>query len=150
MRPIYVREFMDHIVFVSRVRRELDRLLAGDRTMIVRGSLGKRMPYGRVSPGDTLFFAAGSSRITVRAIAAVQNVLDTPRLAGAEASRLLEQHGAGLQLSDAEADRWSRQKYLTLIEIADLSPVVPFSIAARGSGEADDWLAVDDIDEVIE
>jgi hypothetical protein len=138
---------MDHVVFVSRAYREMDRLLSGDRTMIVRGSLGRRLPYGKVGPGDMLFFATGNGRNVVKATAGVQNVLETQMLSGGEASALLERYKGQLSLADAEADKWSRKKYLTLVEIDRVSPVVPFTIDARG--DEDDWLALDDIDVII-
>jgi hypothetical protein len=138
---------MDHVVFVSRAFREMDRLLSGDRTMIIRGSLGRRLPYGKVGPGDTLFFATGNGRNVVKATAGVQHVLEAQKLSEEEASALLERYKGQLSLADAEADKWSRKKYLTLVEIDRVSPVVPFTIDARG--DEDDWLALDDIDAVI-
>ncbi len=142
---------MDHVVYVSRSLKELDRLFAGDRTMLVRGSFGKKTPYGKVRKGDRLFFATGnSSRNVVKAAAAAGDVYDSQKLAGIEPECLLAEHAGALQLSDGEMAKWSVKKFLTLIELKDLSPIVPFTIAARGSGEADDWIVLDNIDEVIE
>ena len=142
---------MDHVVYVSRAAKELDRLLSGDRTMLVRGSFGKKVPYGRVSEGDRLFFATGnSSRNVVKAKAEASSVFDSPKLSGGESECLLADHEDRLQLSEVEMGKWSDKRFLTLIGIADLSPVVPFTIAARGSGEDDDWIVLDNIDEIIE
>jgi len=141
---------MDHVVYVSRATKELDNLFAGERTMLVRGSTGKKMPYGRVQPGDSLFFATGYGRTVVKAKAAVSSVFDSPKLTGVEPECLLADHADRLLLNDVEMGKWSGKRFLTLIGLADFSPVVPFTIAARGNGDADDWLAVDDIDEIIE
>ncbi len=46
--------------------------------------------------------------------------------------------------------KWSVKKYLTLIELEEINPVVPFTIAARGNGDDDDWIVLDNIDEIIE
>jgi hypothetical protein len=141
---------MDHVVYVSRATKELDRLMTGDRTMLVRGSLGKKMPYGRVSEGDRLFFATGNGRNVVKAKAEVSSVFDSPKLADIEPECLLADHAERLQLSDVEMGKWSGKRFLTLIGLADFSPIVPFTIAARGSGEDDDWIVLENIDEVIE
>ena len=142
---------MDHVVYVSRAARELDRLLSGSRTMLVRGSHGKKAPYGQVSEGDRLFFATGnSSRNVVKAAAAVDSVFDSPKLSGLEPECLLAGNAGRLQLCDVEMGKWSGKRFLTLIGLADVGPVVPFTIAARGSGEDGDWIVLDDIDEVIE
>ncbi len=51
--------------------------------MLVRGSLGKKLPYGKVSVGDRLFFATGnSSRNVVKAAASAGDVFDSPKLTG--------------------------------------------------------------------
>jgi hypothetical protein len=47
---------MDHVVYVDAQADELRRLLDGSKTMIVRGAAGRKLPYGRVSAGDRLYF----------------------------------------------------------------------------------------------
>jgi hypothetical protein len=112
---------MDHVVYVSRSLKELDRLVTGNRTMLVRGSIAKKTPYGKVRTGDRLFFATGnSSRNVVKAAAAAGGVYDSPRLAGIEPECLLAEHAGELQLSDVEMAKWSVKKFLTLIELKDL------------------------------
>ena len=118
--------------------------------MLVRGSLGKKLPYGRVSEGDRLFFATGSGRNVVKAKAGVSSVFDSPKLSGIEPECLLAEHAEQLLLSDIEMGKWSGKRFLTMIGLADFSPVVPFTIAARGNGDADDWIVLDNIDEIIE
>ena len=141
---------MDHVVYVTRASRELEGLLNGGRSAILRGSLAKKVPYGRVAEGDRLFFATGNGRNVVKAAAAAIGVHDSPKLSGIEPECLIAEHMDKLRLTDAEMDKWSRKRYLTLIGIADVSPVVPFTIAAHGSGEGDDWIVLDNIDEIIE
>ena len=142
---------MDHVVYVSRSFKELDKLIAGGRSMLVRGSIGKKLPYGKVSAGDRLFFATGnSSRNVVKAAASAGDVFDSPKLTGIEPECLLADHAGKLQLSDVEMAKWSVKKYLTLIELEEINPVVPFTIAARGNGDDDDWIMLDNIDEIIE
>ncbi len=142
---------MDHVIYVSRSLKEHDRLIGGDRTMLVRGSFAKKAPYGKVRTGDRLFFATGnSSRNVVKAAAAAGDVIDSPKLTGIEPECLLAEHAGELQLSDVEMAKWSVKKFLTLVELKDLSPIVPFTISARGNGEADDWIVLGNIDEVIE
>ena len=96
--------------------------------MLVRGSLGKKLPYGQVSVGDRLFFATGNStRNVVKASASAGDVFDSPKLTGIEPECLLADHASQLQLSDVEMAKWSVKKYLTLIELEDINPVVPFT-----------------------
>ena len=141
---------MDHIVFVTRSSAELKELLAGERQAIVRGSLGKRAPYGKVSAGDMLFFATGNGTNRVKATAVVSDVYDSPKLTPDENESFLGGHDEKLQLSIDEKTKLSKKKYLTLIDVADVNPVVPFTVSAYGSGEDDDWEILDNIDSVIQ
>ena len=140
---------MDHIVYVHRASQEMDGLLNGGRSTIVRGSAGKKVPYGRIRAGDRLFFATGNGRTVVKAAAAVGRVYDSPRLSGVEPECLIAEHIDRLRLTAPELDRWSQKKFLTLIDVTGFRPIVPFTIAARGRDE-DDWLVLDDIDDIIE
>ena len=66
---------MDHVVYVDTKARELETLLAGEKTMIVRGATGRKLPYGRVQAKDRLFFIHNKGDGMVRASARVSDVL---------------------------------------------------------------------------
>lgn len=40
---------MDHIVYLDAKARELEKLLDGKKTMIIRGATGRKLPHGRVN-----------------------------------------------------------------------------------------------------
>jgi hypothetical protein len=42
---------MDHVVYVNAKTKELEKLLEGKKTMIIRGAAGRKLPHGRVSKG---------------------------------------------------------------------------------------------------
>ena len=46
---------MDHVVYVDAKANEMERLLSGEKSMIIRGAAGRKMPHGRVESGDTLY-----------------------------------------------------------------------------------------------
>lgn len=37
---------MDHIVYLNRKAKELENLKSGTKTMIIRGAMGRKLPYG--------------------------------------------------------------------------------------------------------
>jgi hypothetical protein len=39
---------MDHIVYLDARAKELENLENGNKTMIVRGAMGRKLPYGKV------------------------------------------------------------------------------------------------------
>ena len=58
---------MDHVVFVDPKAEELEKLIAGTKTAILRGATGRKMPYGRVNPGDSLYLMRNNGEGLVRA-----------------------------------------------------------------------------------
>ena len=47
---------MDHIVYLDAKAKELENLVKGNKSMIIRGANGRKIPYGRVNEGDILYF----------------------------------------------------------------------------------------------
>jgi len=47
---------MDHVVYLDAQAKELENLLSGSKTMIIRGATGRKLPHGRVDSGDMLYF----------------------------------------------------------------------------------------------
>jgi hypothetical protein len=136
---------MDHVVYLDASAGELDKLLSGQKTAILRGATGRKMPYGRVNPGDVLYFLKNDAEGLVRASAIVKSVLNTPALSAAESAQLVEQYQAELQFTPKQITRWSGKRYLVLIEVEQTAPVEPFGIDKSSYGNMDDWLPVGDI-----
>jgi len=139
---------MDHVVYVDAKAGELEKLLAGTKKMVVRGATGRKLPYGRVKPGDRLFFIRNSGDGMVRARAVAASVFNSEKLSEAESCQLIDANQEVLQLSPVEIKRWAGKRYLVLIEVSDVSPLEPIEIDRSGYGNMDDWLPVGDIESV--
>src|SRR5512139_2561218 len=108
---------MDHVVYVEAKAHELEKLLAGEKTMIVRGATGRKLPYGRVQPGDCLFFIENNGDGIVRASATVKHVLNSEKLSEEQSVELLKSSQSKLNLTPEQTRRWSSKRYLVLIEV---------------------------------
>jgi hypothetical protein len=139
---------MDHVVYVDSKVRELDKLLAGEKTMIVRGAAGRKLPYGRVQPGDRLFFIQNKGDGMVRGSAYVSEVLNSEKLTGEQSAALLQANQSKLQLTPEQIERWSGKRYLVLITLKDVQAVEVFAIDRSEYGNMDDWLPVEEIEKV--
>ena len=143
-----MEDSMDHVVYVDTKARELEKLLAGEKTMIVRGATGRKLPYGRVQPNDRLFFIQNKDDGMVRADAVVREVLNSEKLTEEQSSGLLQANQSKLQLTPEQVKRWSGKRYLVLIEVANIQPLEPFAIDRSAYGNMDDWLPVEKIENV--
>lgn len=139
---------MDHVVYVDAKARELEALLAGEKSMIVRGAAGRKLPYGRVQPNDRLFFIQNNGDGMVRACALVSQVFQTEKLSVEQSVQLLQSHQPKLRLTPEQIGRWAGKRYLVLIEIASVQAVQPFAIDRSQYGNMDDWLLVEGIENV--
>lgn len=139
---------MDHVVYVDAKARELEKLLAGEKTMIVRGATGRKLPYGRVEPGDCLFFIVNNGEGIVRASATVNTVFNSDKLSEEQSAALLKSSQSKLKLTPEQTKRWSGKRYLVLIEVTQAQAIDPFAIDRSTYGNMDDWLLVENIENV--
>lgn len=139
---------MDHVVYVDAKDGELEKLLSGSKTMLIRGAAGRKLPHGRVHAGDRLFFIRNSADGLVRASAQVCGAFHSEKLSLEESRNLVEENQARLQLGPELAKRWSEKRYLVLIEVQDVTALEPFAIDRSAYGNMDDWLPVGDIETV--
>ncbi|HEX2978704.1 MAG TPA: hypothetical protein VHO48_00420 [Anaerolineaceae bacterium] len=139
---------MDHVVYLDAKAKELEKIAAGAKTMIVRGAAGRKLPHGRVFPGDTLYFINNNGEGLIRASAKVKTTVHSEKLSEAEALVLLNANQEKLQLSEAQRQRWNGKRFLVLVEINEFTPLQPFPIDKSNYGSMDDWLPVGEIDKV--
>mgnify|MGYP005831996823 CR=1 FL=1 len=141
---------MDHLVYPDRSIKELEKIVNGSRSMIIRASAGKKVPYGKVNTGDRLFFVVNGSKGMVRAMADVHSVFQSEKMAEEELKSLIDQNMDRLQLTDKEIETCAGKKYAVLIEMGNVTPIVPFSISDRVHATIGDWVVVEDIDAITE
>lgn len=139
---------MDHVVYTDFRAGEMALLLSGNKKMIIRGATGRKLPYGRVSRGDLLYFINNNAESLVRAKGIVMNVINSEKMTESESRDFITSHQEMLLLTDAQLARWSGKRYIVLIEVSDVTETAPFGIDKSGYGNMDDWLPVGDIESV--
>lgn len=139
---------MDHVVYLDASAKELELLLSGQKTMIIRGATGRKIPYGRVDQGDVLYFINNNAEGLILARAKVVSVFNSDKMTEVESAKLIENHQDKLQLTKKQFERWAGKRYLVLIEVSEVEVVEPFRIDKSNYGNMDDWLPVQIIDNV--
>jgi hypothetical protein len=119
---------MDHVVYLDFRSNELDNIKSGKKTMIIRGAMGRKMPYGRVNVNDTLYFPENKGDGLIKGKAIVEDVLNTEKLTKEQSFEIVEQHQEKLLLGEALKKRFAGKKYLVLISIRSFEPLIPFRI----------------------
>ncbi len=127
---------MDHIVLLEAESRELDWMQRGLKTMLARGLMDRRPPYGQVREGDTLYLVPDDEGV-VKAKATVKKVINSRTLTPEESAELIASNQGALQLTADQVKRLVGKRYLVLVEVAGFEAVEPHPVDR--SGHTDDW-----------
>jgi hypothetical protein len=140
---------MDHVVYLDAKAKELENLVNGNKSMILRGAAGRKIPHGRVYKGDILYFINNNGEGEVKAKGVVSQVISSGKLSVEESFETIIRHQDKLQLPDKQFEKFAGKRYLVLIGLDDISEVAPFRIDKSNFTSMDDWLAVGRIEEVL-
>ncbi len=140
---------MVHLVYCDNAgkagERVLDKIIAGTKTMVVRGAAGRKIPHSRVFEGELLYFMEkGTAKIT--ATAKVKKVQNYVKLTEEETTRILEESRDKLNLTDKQMLRWHK-KCLCFVEFEEVQKIEPLDFDHQGN--MDDWLIIEKIEDVV-
>lgn len=136
---------MVHLVYCDDKTKELNKILDGSKTMVIRGAAGRKIPHSRVFAGEELYFMEkGSKKITAKA--KVKDVQNFVKLADDEITRTIDGNNDKLQLTDKQKERWHK-KCLCLVEFENAEEITPLDFDHQGN--MDDWLIIDKIEDVV-
>ncbi len=139
---------MDHIVYLDAKAKELEQLVNGSKTMLIRGAMGRKLPYGRVNVSDVLYFAENNGDGLIKGKAVVKSLFFSEKMTHEESEKIVTENQQKLQLNSSLAKRFAGKRFLTLIEVENVEKFSPFQFDRSGFGNMDDWLPVGDIEKV--
>ena len=139
---------MDHVVYLDAKAGEFAKIMQGDKTMIIRGAAGRKLPYGRVFENDMLYLIENDGSGLVKAKARVSQVIQSEKMSKEESIKMIETFQDQLDLTSTQFKRWAGKRYLVFVEIQDATYLEPFQINKSDYGNMDDWLPVEKISRV--
>ena len=93
---------MDHVVYLDAKANEMKNLLNGTKTMIIRGAVGRKLPYGRVNVGDILYFINNNAEGLLKVKAEVSFVYNSDKMDKGTSINLVKDNQDKLQLTDTQ------------------------------------------------
>lgn len=136
---------MVHVVYCDDKEQELEAILEGETTMVVRGATGRKIPHSRVFPGERLYLMKKGSGV-ITAAAVVQEVFNHTKLTDAQIEQVFDDHRHELRLSPAQRKRWHK-RCLCLVRFAQVESIPPLQFERQGN--MDDWLIIERIEDVL-
>jgi hypothetical protein len=140
---------MDHIVCLDTKSREIENLLLGHKSMIIRGAESRRLPHGGVNEGDTLYFVNCSCEEEIMARGIVSSVFSSDMLTEEESFETIIRNQDKLQLPDNQFEKIAGKQYLLLIGVDNMERLTPFRFNKSLFPEMEDWIIVGKIEEYI-
>jgi Zn-dependent M16 (insulinase) family peptidase len=136
---------MVHLVYCDDKEEVLKKILDGNKTMIIRGAAGRKIPHSRVFADETLYFIEkGTGKISAKAV--VVSVQNYVKLTEDEITKVIADNQKFLNLSSKQAVRWHK-KCLCLVEFKDVEEIAPLDFVRQSN--MDDWLILEKIEDVV-
>jgi ASC-1-like (ASCH) protein len=142
---------MDHVAIMNKSWGLLPMILSGKKKIESRWYKNKVAPWGKIQPGDTIYFKNSGELITVKAD--VIKVLSFDNLNPVRVEKILNEYGKddGIEKKDLENyfNLFKNKKYCLLIFIDKPQIIPPFEINKKGFGAMVAWICTENIDRLI-
>lgn len=137
----------EHLVYLNKEGKELEKMLQCEKTMIIRGAAGKKSPLGgRAKAGDIAYFVETGGDLTITHKGTISKVVESAKMTIEESIEFINKYEKELNLSKKQYDRWAGKRYLAVYEISDLEKIEPFKYNREKN--MDDWIITDDINKI--
>jgi hypothetical protein len=140
---------MDHVVYLDAKSKEINKITLGLKSIIVRGAQGRKLPYGRVNPGDNLYFTNNDGSGIIHSKAEVEKVINSDKLTAEESHELIEKNKEQIQADQTIFKRFGGKRYLVLISIKNFELIENFTFYRSQFSNMDDWILVENIENVM-
>jgi ASC-1-like (ASCH) protein len=138
---------MNHLVFLDTRAGELEKILSGIKSMVVKVFDPAAHP---VKPGDSLYFLRDNDECALRVEATVVRVLSFTNSTEEDLSHTLKEQQPRLQLTEAQYNTWSVKKQVQLVELDCAHKIDMIHVAAHKISSRSGWIAFEQFNLIIE
>ena len=132
---------MNHLVFLDTRAGELEKILSGTKSMVVKEFDPARSAGQPVRPGDSLYFLRNKDECALRVKATVIRVLFFTNHLDEDLSHTLKEMQTRLQLTEDQYNDWSAKKQVLLVEFGSAHKIGMIHIAPNKITDRSDWIA---------
>jgi len=131
---------MNYLVFLDANAGELEKILSGVKTMLVKKIDPAQPTVQPVNPGDSLYFLRDQDECTLRVKATVLRVLFFTNCVGEDLSHILKEMQPRLQLTEDQYNYWSTKGQVLLVEIGLAQKIGVIQVASNEINNQSDWI----------
>jgi hypothetical protein len=132
---------MNYLVFLDAQAGELEKILSGVKSMILKEFDPARRTCLPVTAGDSLYFLRDKDECSLRVRANVVRTLAINNNSDNDLSHTLKELQPKLQLTEEQYNYWSAQKKLLLVEFESAQKIGVIHLALDEVNDQSDWIA---------
>jgi hypothetical protein len=136
--------FMNHLVFLDAQAGELEKILSGVKTMLVKEFDPTNPTTHMINPGDSLYFLRSKDDCVVRVKATAVRVLFSINHVHGNLSHSLKEMQPRLQLAEEQYSHWTTKRQVLLVEFEAAHKIPVIQIASHKIMDGSDWIAFED------
>ena len=140
---------MEHLAIMKKSWDLTQKILDGRKTIESRWYMTKRAPFGKINPGEKVYFKDSGEPVTV--MATVKDVKQFSDLNPQKVREILKIYGGGDGINDKTSyfsKLFSNKRYCILVFLKDARPIEPFEIDKTGYGMMSAWICINKIDDI--
>lgn len=141
---------MNHLVFLDTQAGELEKILSGIKSMVVKEFNPAQPTAHPVCPGDNLYFLRDQGDSTVRVKATVVRVLSFTCKLEEDLSQPLKEMQPRLQFTEDQYNHWSAKQHFLLVEFECAQKINGINAASVQMSDPSDWITFDEINQIGE
>ena len=135
---------MNHLVYLDAQAGELEKILSGVKTMLVKEFDPTQPPTHPVNQGDGLYFLKSADESALRVKATVTRVLFFTNTRDEELSQILKEMQPKLHLTEEQYNYWSAQQQVLLVEFGSAQKIAAVHVALNKVAARSGWIAFDE------
>ena len=132
---------MNHLVFLDAQAGELEKILSGVKTMLVKEFDPAQTTAHPVNPGDSLYFLRDKDDCALRVKATVVRVLFFTNDLHEDLSHTLKAMQPRLQLTEEQYNDWAAKQQVLLVEFGAAHKIPVIQVASNKITDRSDWIA---------
>jgi hypothetical protein len=136
---------MNHLVFLDARAGELEKILSGVKTMLLKKFDPTQTTAHPVNPGDSLYFLRDRDECALRVKATVTRVLFVTNNPDKDLSHTLKEMQPRLQLTEDQYNTWSAKRQVLLVEFDSAHKIEVIRVASNRIPDRSDWIAFEDL-----
>lgn len=135
---------MNHLVFLNARAGELEKILSGVKTMLIKDFDPSQPITHPVNPGDSLYFLRGQDDCIVRVKAAVVRALCFTAHLDGDLAQTLKEMQPRLHLTEDQYNYWITKQQVQLVEFDSAHKISRMQVDPHKLQDRSDWVSLEE------